>query len=202
MISDRYAKVISFILALVMVPTFVHSYLGAKTDDSFRAKSISNELAGLRFADTNRNAAWVQDIFDSDDWIERRSIGTDDSRKLLFVARSFDYKKLYHHPELAILYGQDLVNGGVESIIDNFPVHFLMARRGPGVVAYCLLHDKELIGNPLLFQLSTAMRSLVSSKKPMTLFLLYDPGLFSIEGFGDSQLGLVLRAAVDNFRSQ
>ena len=89
-------------LALALVPTIVHSYVGFRAFDGKRSRDVASQLAGLQGVDTGRRAAWVIDNFGTDDFIERR-YGADVT---LFVARSYDPKRLYHHPELGVAYGR------------------------------------------------------------------------------------------------
>ena len=72
MISTRFGLILGIMLIVAIVPTFIHTYIGAVQDDQFKAESVSKELAGLTSKSTDRRAAWVKDTFDSHDWIERR----------------------------------------------------------------------------------------------------------------------------------
>lgn len=204
MISQRYGKVVALLLMLGMGPAIVHSYLGITAEDGYRAKLISSNLANLHFTDTERYDIWAKETFDADDWIERRSVTQNGSEIRLFIARSFDYKRLYHHPELAILYGKDLENSGIQTVntLADVPVRFLRNRNGTGIAAYCLLFDGEFIENPIFFQFFTSFTSLMSARKPITLFFVYDNQLSSPEDFGESLAGGVLKAAIDDFLSQ
>lgn len=204
MISQRYATVVAGLLALALIPAIIHNYLDAKSEDTYRAKAISFDLAGLQFVKTERRDVWAKEIFDAEDWIERSSVVPGGSEIRLFVGRSYDYKRLYHHPELAILYGKDLEKAGVKIIktMDNVPVHFLRNRKGMGIAAYCLLYDDEFVENPIGFQLSSSLELLIGARKPMTLFFIYDNRLSSIEAFEESLASRVLKTAVDNFLSR
>src|SRR5664280_2539690 len=102
MISARYALPVAFVLMLALIPTVIHSYLGLKTDDGLSVKNIKPVLDNFYSIPTNRQPGWGEVTFGSEDWIER--IYTDEQGKSLrlFVGRSYDHKRLYHHPELAL----------------------------------------------------------------------------------------------------
>ena len=204
MISDRYGSGVTLLLALAMVPTIIHSYLEAKSEDGYSARSINFELADLKFLDTTRRDEWVRNMFSAEDWIERTAQGPGGSKIRLFVGRSFDPKRLYHHPELALLYSKDMNNKGVQSIkaMGDVPVHLLQRRNNTGVAAYCLLYGEEFVDNPILFQILTSLKLLVSARKPMTLFFVYDEGLSSTQAIEESEAIRVLQATVRDFRSQ
>jgi hypothetical protein len=174
MISPRYAAPVAAILALALVPTVIHSYRGARLDDGLRAASVADTLDGMTSSPTARKAGWVRNNFATDDWIERTySVhGTDVS---LFVARSYDPKRLYHHPELALLRGTQTTPGQVvwTEARPDIPLHVLATARDgrQGVGVYALMYDGRFIDNPLLFQVRTSVELLVSGRRPMTLFM-------------------------------
>jgi hypothetical protein len=202
MISTRFAPIVIVLLGLALVPTVLHSYLGVKTQDGLTTKQIETTLAGIPFAPTQRRATWGKSVFDSDDWIERRSQAANGENLLLFVARSYDHKRLYHHPELAVLYGRDLVNAGTTRLTSrpDRPLHVLRARIGTGVAAYALLHDGQFVENPILFQLQTSWRSLFSAARLMTLFLIYDSQLPQDSALEGTQAARVLNEAIQQFQ--
>jgi hypothetical protein len=174
MISPRYAVPVAALLALALVPTVIHSYRATRTDDGLRAASIAESLNGMTSAPTGRREAWVENNFATADWIERtyRAGGTE---ALLFVARSYDPKRLYHHPELAILRGTQTRPGGVvrAKARPDIPLHVLETQRDGrrGVAVYALMYDGSFIDNPLAFQLRTSVELLVGGRKPLTLFM-------------------------------
>ncbi len=204
MISDRFGNGVAALLALAMVPTIIHSYLEAKNEDGYHARSINFELADLKFLDTTRRDRWVMNMFSAEDWVERTTQTSEGSEIRLFVGRSFDPKRLYHHPELALLYNKDMQNKGVHFLkaIGDIPIHLLQRRNNTGVAAYCLLYDGAFVDNPILFQILTSLKLLVSPRKPMTLFFVYDEGLPSIQSIEESKAIQVLNAAVRDFQSQ
>lgn len=177
MISTRYAAAVAVLLGLALVPTAIHSYWGAVTTDGLTARAIAPAFGPIRSTPTQRRPGWVQNAFESSDWIER--VYHVDGRDVTFFAgRSYDAKRLYHHPELALLRGTETASRGVvrASARPDIPLHLLSTavkeRRGIGV--YALLYDGRFIENPVLFQLRTSAELLVSGRKPMTLFLASD----------------------------
>lgn len=174
MISPRYAAPVAALLALALVPTVIHSYRGARLDDGLRAAAIAETLDGMPSAPTGRRAGWVLDRFDSDDWIERTyTVNGFETR--LFVARSYDPKRLYHHPELALLRGSQTTPAGVRAsrARPDVPLHVIATERGgkKGVSVYALQYEGAYIEDPVVFQLRTSVELLVSGRKPLTLFL-------------------------------
>jgi hypothetical protein len=202
--STRYAATVSLLLAVALVPTIIHSYVGARTNDGLATKAIDATLAGLESTSTDRRAQWVEEVYGSVDWIERRYTASDGSNVLLFAARSYDLKRLYHHPELGVVRGIDLDKPEAQSLSDlnGDPVHLLHGRKGQGVVAYALLYDGEFVENPIALQLRTSWELIFSARKPMTLFLVYDKQLTPTEPFNTSTAARVLTEAITSFRGQ
>jgi hypothetical protein len=155
-------------------------------------------------APTARKAAWVKNTLQSDDWIERvYNVGGEDV--VLFVGRSYDAKRLYHHPELALLRGFETAPAGVSRAAQrpDIPLHLVTTTRGGqhGIGVYALLYDGKFVDNPIFFQLRTSAALLLSPEKPMTLFLASD-----LSG-QPSQIAAapatrVLLAAIDSFQAQ
>lgn len=177
MMSPRYAGVVAVLLALAMVPTVIHSYRGATVADGLTAAAVPRVIDGMGSYATPRRAEWVKNNFESDDWIER-IYRADNLDVTVFVGRSFDAKRLYHHPELALLRGTETTPADTvwsESRHD-IPLHVLKTSkdRQPGVAVYALLSDGEFIENPVAFQLRTSARLLISGRKPLTLFMASD----------------------------
>jgi hypothetical protein len=146
----------------------------------------------------------VRNNLDSEDWIERTyTAGGQDVR--LFVGRSYDAKRLYHHPELALLRGTETEPAGVTRLEGRpeLPLHVIKTshegRRG--VAVYALLYQRRFVENPVLFQLRTSAELLVSGRRPMTLFMASD-----LAGKADrldaAPATRVLLAAVDAFTAQ
>ena len=196
MISTRFLPIVCGLVAITLVPTFIHSYSDSAVHDSRTTGSIPMTLAGYTGAASGRNATWGQRRFDSDDWTERVYRSSGDEVRLT-VVRSYDAKALYHHPELAVT-----ESNFIKTELRRFaqrpdtPVHVLYADSG-GVALYALHYDNAFVQDPIRFQLRTAGELLLSGRKAMTLFFMTDdrPGA-GIESL--PSLGLFF-AAIDRF---
>jgi hypothetical protein len=204
MIAARFAPATCLVLVLGLVPTVIHGYRGLTLDDGLRTSAIPAELAGLRSQPTGRKASWAMDVLASNDFIERvYRNGSDDVQ--LFVARSFDAKRLYHHPELAILRGTNTTPAGRSRLPGrpDVPLHVLRTSRGGqnGIAAYALHYDGTYVERPMLFQMRTAVALLFSGRKPMTLFLASDSS-GSPDRLDSSPAAALLKPAIEAFERQ
>jgi hypothetical protein len=197
-ISTRFLPVVCGLVAVTLVPTFIHSYSDSAVPDGRTTASIPMTLAGYTGAPSGRNATWGQRRFDSNDWTERvYQSGRDEVR--LTVVRSFDAKALYHHPELAVT-----ESSFTETELTRFPQRpdipvYVLYAEPEGVALYALHYDSAFVQDPIRFQLRTAGELLFSGRKAMTLFFLTDDG--PIPGSGVESLpslGLFF-AAIDRF---
>jgi hypothetical protein len=203
MIAHRYVPAICVLLALALVPTLIHSYSDYRPQDGHTAAALSTTLAGFSSTPTTRGAMWGKRRFDSDDWMERTyQDGRRDVR--LTVVRSYDPKRLYHHPELAIADGTGFA--GVHIVHPkqrvDMPVHALTPAAGvDAAAAYVLHYGGRFVDDPILFQLRTAGELLVTPRQPMTLFFAIEHNL-SDRGSAATAVVDVLIAAVDDFLAQ
>ena len=177
MISSRYAAATLFVVALALIPTVIHSYLGMTIDDRVAVRAIPETVQGMPSRPTDRRAEWVASRFDTADWIERTyRVGSSDVT--LFAGRSFDAKRLYHHPELALLRGITTTPAGVSRVqsAPHVPLHVITTARAgtTGVAVYALLADGAFVENPIAYQLRTSARLLFSGRPPMTLIMASD----------------------------
>lgn len=203
MFSTRFAAPVLVLLALAAVPTVIHSYFDSSVHDGRSARAIPARLAGEIGADAKRRADWGVDRFASDDWIDRR-YATPGEVKLV-VARSFDAKKLYHHPELAVDYGEGYST--TETLRfpqrSDVPVHVLRGgvNNSRRVALYTLHYDEGYVDDPIRFQLRTSIQSLFSRRRAMTLFFAAQdlPEGAAIES---SPAASLLLAAMDAFEKQ
>jgi hypothetical protein len=205
MIATRFAPAVALLLALALVPTIIHSYVGSDVRDGLSTGAISETVGGLSSTPTARKAAWVQRVFDTDDWIERRYVG-DGQDLLLFAARSYDAKTLYHHPELALVRGVDLESQGVvrPPQMPELPVHVLGARSGSSnyIAAYALIYEGRFVDDPVRFQIRTAGELLFSGRKPLTLVFVTDTDSPRDVALEKSPATALLVAAVRSFTGQ
>jgi hypothetical protein len=189
---------------LALIPTVIHNYLGLKTDDGLSVKNINTVLDNFNSISTNRHSEWGKETFGSEDWIER--IYTDEKGKSLrlFVGRSYDHKRLYHHPELALSYAKDLRSIGQLGLPGQpeIPVNLLHNETRPNMAAFVLLYDGKFIDNPILHQLKDSFKQLVSGRKPITLFYIVDDNEPENSVFIQSPAASLLNKAIKDFISQ
>ena len=204
MISSRYALPVVFILILALLPTVIHSYLGMKTDDGLSVTKINPVLGSFTSTPTNRQPGWGEDAFGCDEWIER--IYTDERGKplRLFVGRSYDHKRLYHHPELALSYAKDLKSVGQIHLPGQpaIPVTLLHNDTRPNMAAFVLLYDGKFIDNPISHQVGDSLKQLVSPRKPMTLFYIADDNASKDTAFSRTPAASLLEKAINDFMAK
>ena len=204
MTSARYALPVIFILMLALIPTVIHSYLGMKTDDGLSVKNIKSVQDNFNSTPTNRQPGWGEETFGSEDWFER--IYTDEQGKSLrlFVGRSYDHKRLYHHPELALSYAKDLRSEGQIRLPGQpeIPVNLLRNNTQPNMAAFVLLYDGKFIDNPISHQIRDSLKQLISARKPMTLFYIVDDNAPKNTAFIQSPAASLLNNVIKDFMAQ
>jgi hypothetical protein len=191
------------ILGFALVPTIIHSYAGMVVDDGLTTSRISPRLDGFTSGPPERDAQWGQRWFNSDDWFERRYVSGRDE-VLLTVLRSYDWKGLYHHPELGIAHGSSFQSEDVKPLGSRFPmpVHVLRPEMDGGAGAvYALHYGNGFVENATWFQIGKAGELLFRGRRPMTIFFARDlvaPRDTNPEAYPSLR---VLRAAVEQFLS-
>jgi hypothetical protein len=205
MISSQFAPATAVMLTIALIPTVIHGYRGVRVDDGLTVTAIPAQMNGMSSTPTARKPGWAKDVFASDDWIER-TYQADNAPVRLFAARSYDPKRLYHHPELAVLRGgQEFEPAGIVSPVDrpDIPIHVLKTTRTgqTGTTAYVLLYDGEFVRSPILFQLRTSVALLVSGRRAMTLLLASDLA-GSPDRLEAAPAAKVLQAAIESFETQ
>jgi hypothetical protein len=197
-ISTRYVPGVAVLVTIALVPTIVHSYVGASVDDGRKTAAIPTRLNGLDGRSTNRPSIWAEETFASTDFIERR-YGVDVT---LFIGRSYDAKRLYHHPELAIAYGRTFESTTVvrSAKRNDVPLHILSGSGGIG--AYALLYGAEFIDDPIRFQFKNALALLVRPRQMTTLFFTHSPRTYPTERVAESPAAGVLLSAIESFSTQ
>lgn len=202
MISMRYAKLTVALLTLALVPTLLAARPGAAVVETPPVGDVlPHVLADRSSVVTDRRASSVQRVFASDDWVERRYSAPGQRDVTLLVARTYDMKRVYHHPELAVVRGVEFPRARLVELPSPaggspLDVHVLEAER-QGLAAYALLYRGETVARPFLFQVLVAPDLLLRGRRPMTLVFALDrqhvPGLTSVE---ESPLMRVLAEAV------
>jgi hypothetical protein len=201
-ISTRYTAVVAILFATALVPTVIHSYRDGTRPDGLRAAALTVPLDGQTGTPTKRRANWGQDRFSSNDWLDRQYPGG----LTLFVGRSFDAKKLYHHPELALAYGQSYGPAAVTRLPlrPDIPVHVLRGtdtnvRR---VALYALAYEGAYVADPIRFQLRMSIEQVFSARKAMTLFFVTGQLPPAETGLESSAAARLLLEAVQEFERQ
>jgi len=204
MISSRYSIPVIFLLVIAIIPTIIHNYLGATIKDGKSVHDIPSIFKDHISTPTKRYSQWGKDIFDSEEWVERNYVNTKQTKIRLFVARSYNHKRLYHHPELALSYGQNLGNKKIINILGSpeIPVHILTNNDQSKLIAYILLYDDKFIKRPIMNQLSNSVRLLFNPRKQMTLFYVSQSTSPSTSFFKESAAASLLLSVIQSFRSQ
>ena len=202
MTSTRYALPVAILLMLALIPTVIHGYLGMKTDDGLSATHINPILGNFTSTPSSRQPGWGEATFGCEDWIER--IYTDEHGKSvrLFVGRSYDHKRLYHHPELALSHAKDLRAVGQIRLPGQpeIPVTLLRNDMRPTMAAFVLLYDGKFIADPISNQVRASLKQLFSPRKPMTLFYLVDENAPQGIPFDKTPAASLLEKAIKDFR--
>jgi hypothetical protein len=203
-LSTKYASATIVLLTLALVPTAIHGYLGRRIDDGLRAAAVSETLAGLRSMPGKRTDLWVDRRFDSTDWVERYYGPGEHLR--LFVIRTYDPKRVYHHPELAVSYHEAKFRpGDVVRLAGapDVPVHALHGQEGHAdLVLYALHYGDSFVRNPILFQLGLSGRLLFEGRRPMTLFYVHDSAPAAGAPVAEQPAARLLVAAIESFLRQ
>jgi hypothetical protein len=195
MISTRYLPALIVLLAFACLPTVVHTYMGRVISDGRDVNEIPRRLLALDSQPGRHSAEWVREEYGTSDFIERQY----GSALTLFVARSYDLKGLYHHPELGIAHGDAYGRAEVIRTRERpeVPIFRLQAADGKQSM-YALLYGDAFLEKPLQFQLRNALEPLIRPRAPMTLFFVRQtsasPGRLAPEG--------LLLAAIDSFLAQ
>lgn len=200
MISSRYAPAVCVLVALALVPTIIHSYTHTVSKDGLTTAAIPLSLEGAPSTQTEHDAAWGQRRFDSFDWIERRyRLG--DGDVLLTVLRSYDLKKLYHHPELDVAYGTGFLRYEVKrpGSRQDLPLHVLSDLDRQATAVYALHYGAGFIEDPIAFQVRAAGELLFSPRQAMTLLFARDLKPSQAKALEQYPSTRVLLSAIDSF---
>jgi len=201
MMSTRHALPVIILIMLALIPTIIHSYLNLKTGDNLSTRQISQVLGSYVSKPTQRQSEWGENTFACYDWIERIYTNQQGKSVRLFVGRSYDHKRLYHHPELALSYGKDLRIAGEIQYSEqlNIPVKLLANETKPVIAAYALIYDKQFVENAITYQLMSSIVQLITPRKPMTLFYVEEENTPEKSIFTETDAAFVLEKAIKDF---
>jgi hypothetical protein len=204
MISTRFALPVALVLVLALIPTVIHSYLDMKANDGLSVTHIKPVLDSFNSTPTDRKPGWGEEIFGCEEWIERTYTDAQGKPFRLFIGRSYDHKRLYHHPELALSYGKGLASTGVVNLPGQpeIPVNLLYNDERTNMAAFALFYDGKFIDNPITFQIQDSLTQLISAGKPMTLFYIADDHPENNTDFMQSSAATLLKSAIMDFMNQ
>jgi hypothetical protein len=204
MTSTRYAIPTLLLALAAAVPTAIHGYAGYVVRDGRSAADVPMALADrvARDPDRTRDPAWIRSTYGSEDWIEREYVRPGEAPVTLFVARTYDLKKVYHHPELGVLRGNDFERTHVERLGPAAtPVFVLRPQTGQGLALYALLYEGEPVESPMLVQVRSVVTSLVGGRRPMTLVMVHDARQPTTQSLDGTPAATLLLASLEAFRS-
>jgi len=204
MISTRHSITVAILLTLALIPTIIHTYIDNVDNDGRSVKNISTTLGAFISTPSKRNDQWGKSVFNSEDWFERIYQNKENTKVRLFIASSFDLKALYHHPELALSYAQNLSNKNISTLPNHpeIPVHILKNDDSSIIVAYVLMHNDTFIKDPIKYQLTESFRLLISQKKAMILFYTSQTALPGYSNLYLKTSTTLLSLAIQAFHSQ
>jgi hypothetical protein len=174
-IATRHTWLVAGLLLLALVPTYFNVYRQPPAlEPGALDIAIPVELEGYRDAAPGRHdAGWVAAHFASHDFVERTyRVGTLELE--LFAARTYDAKKLFHFPELALTYGRSVTAERAEErdvAGRTVPVRVLEFRQRATVrrSASALFFGREPVRDPMRFLLRSLPALFVGQREPMTL---------------------------------
>ncbi|MHC4952879.1 MAG: hypothetical protein ACYTGZ_03250 [Planctomycetota bacterium] len=177
MISARYAWPLAVLLLVALVPTVRNVY---RTPEPHAPGTLAAEmpanLEGCGKVEPGKHTeSWVQEIFGTADFVSRSY----ESKKIggslsLFAARSYDGKRLFHFPELALTYGRPATGRSIEEIDTEhgtLPVHVIEFKEtnGSHQAVYALLYGSTGVRGPIRFMLGRVPELFAGHKEAMTL---------------------------------
>ena len=173
MISRRFAVPLLVALAVALLPTVQHGYVGrTPAVDKITDASLPVAVDGVTGTPKVRTGGWMTSTYGADSWAERTYDTPGPGEVSLFVARGFDLKKLYHHPELGVLRGRSF-DALRSAVVDGRPVYVLENATDGESAVYALVYEGDWIGNPYVLQASSALTSLWTGPRPLTLVFVY-----------------------------
>lgn len=176
MISRRHLVALLVILGVALAPTVPHGYIGRVTQAPKVVEgSLPSAVGGVTGTPKIRTGGWMKDTYGADSWAERTYQPAGQGEVGLFVARGFDMKKLYHHPELGVLRGRSFEPQRIKVLEGDGKeiVHVLRNLSTSESAVYALLYEDRWVGNPYLLQLSSAFSTLWTGQRPITLVFAY-----------------------------
>lgn len=196
MISRRHATPLALVLTVALLPTLRHGYTRFVLPAvQITPRDLPPTLGSIPGADRELGRAWMVNTYDADSWAQRTYALPGRGEFSLFVARGFDLKKLYHHPELGILRGHSF-SPARRTPLDaaGSPVFVLEGTSSEDAAVYALLYEGQWVANPYMMQLYSAVTSLWGGRRPLTLVLVHGDVL--VDGRPREETAALIRDAV------
>lgn len=186
MISTRYAWAAAAILLVAAVPTWLNLCRRAPEP---APGSLEAELGDLGPCEPGRRKAEpILEAFGARDFATRQY-----GLLELFAARTYDGKKLFHFPELALSYGRVAT---ASRDVEGARVLEFKEPRNVHVAAYALLYGKRPVAQPIRFYLSILPELFVGRREPMTLLYVQGDAAPGEEKALEAELLALLAQAV------
>ncbi len=186
MISARHAWAAAAVLLVAAVPTALNV---CRRPAELFVGGLEAELGGRlgAFTPGPRRASTIEEHFGARDFVTRRHGAIE-----LFAARSYDGKKLFHFPELALTYGRSATavrDARGARVIEFAEDHAVR------VAAYALLYGRRTVEEPIRFHLSILPELFLGHREPMTLvYVQGDAARGGEKALEAEQLGLLAEA--------
>jgi hypothetical protein len=193
MIRTRHAWIAAALLVAAAIPTVRNVYL-RPADPA--AGALDKELGGAlgAFVPGKCDADTILDHFGARDFVSREYGAID-----FFAARTYDGKKLFHFPELALSYGRAAT--AVRDVEGARVIEFA-TEEGTHVAAYALLYGRRRVAEPIRFYLSILPEIFVGGKEPMTLVYVQGDARKGEEKALEKDLRTLLARAIETLRRE
>jgi hypothetical protein len=190
MISARYAWAAAAVLLVAAVPTWLNL---ARRPAEPLPGALEAELGDLGPCEPGRRKAGpIEEAFGARDFATRQYGEIE-----LFAARTYDGKKLFHFPELALSYGRVAT---ASRDVEGVRVLEFAEPRNVHVAAYALLYGKRPVAQPIRFYLSILPELFVGRREPMTLVYVQADAAPGGEKALEEELRVLLARAVEALR--
>jgi hypothetical protein len=159
-ICARHAWATAVVLLAAAVPTVLNVYRRPAELAPGSLEATLGDALGA-FEPGRRKAETIGEHFGARDFVTRQYGAVE-----LFAARSWDGKKLFHFPELALTYGRAAT--AVRDVPGARVIEFAQAGE-VRVAAYALLYGDRPVAEPIRFYFSILPERFVGRREPMTL---------------------------------
>jgi len=177
-ISARYAWPAAALLLLALVPTVAQVYLPPEPPAPGSLDAALPDVLGRSAVVSRgrRSAEWVEQQFGARDFASRRYKAPGHRPVDLFAARTYDAKRLFHYPELALTYGHARTVARWAGT--DLPVRVLEFETSDSLrlAAYVLRYGDRPVRRPYTFLLGILPELWAGDREPMTLLYAQTSG--------------------------